>query len=76
MNLEIHELFGAFPKKDDIAAKFIMTSMELSRVHAKLNDFRNAYKIVTQCAKMFPKNPFVLSKAGRFCLEIGRLSEA
>ena len=72
VKIEIHELFGAFPRKDDVGAKFIMTSMELCRVHAKLNDHRNAYKIITYCAKLFPKNPFVLSKAGRYCLEIGR----
>lgn len=29
-----------------------------------------------KAVKLFPKNPYVLSKAGRFCLEAGRKSEA
>ena len=39
-------------------------------------DYRNAYKVLMGCIRLFPKNPFVLSKAGRFCLETGRRAEA
>ena len=39
-------------------------------------DYRNAYKVIMQCVKFFPKSPYVLSKAGRFCLETGRRMEA
>ena len=76
VKVEINEVFGAFPRKDDLDAKYIMTATELCRVHSKYYDYRNAYKVITQCAKMYPKNPFVLSRVGRFCLETGRLNEA
>ena len=76
VDVEIHELFGAFPRKDDCQAKYIMVTFEICRVHTRLQDYRNAYKIITQCVKMFPNNPYVLSKAGRLCLETGRRREA
>lgn len=41
-----------------------------------MTDYRNAYKVIMQCVRLFPKSPFVLSKAGRFCLETGRRAEA
>eukprot|EP00353_Schmidingerella_taraikaensis_P012259 CAMPEP_0185570510 /NCGR_PEP_ID=MMETSP0434-20130131/2799_1 /TAXON_ID=626734 ORGANISM="Favella taraikaensis, Strain Fe Narragansett Bay" /NCGR_SAMPLE_ID=MMETSP0434 /ASSEMBLY_ACC=CAM_ASM_000379 /LENGTH=57 /DNA_ID=CAMNT_0028185651 /DNA_START=939 /DNA_END=1112 /DNA_ORIENTATION=- len=41
-----------------------------------MTDYRNAYKVITGCVRLFPKSPFVLSKAGRFCLETGRRAEA
>ena len=76
LHMEVHELFGAFPKRDDLQAKYIMVAFEICRVHTRMQDYRNAYKIITSCAKMFPKNPYVLSKAGRLCLETGRKNEA
>ena len=76
VEVETHELFGAFPGKDDCCAKYIMLAHEICRVHTRLMDYRNAYKVMLQCARLFPKSPFVLSKAGRFCLEVGRRTEA
>ena len=76
VEVEIHELFGAFPRKDDCQAKYIMVAFEICRVHTRLQDYRNAYKVITNCARMFPNNPYVLSKAGRLCLETGRKKEA
>jgi len=76
VDIEIHELFGAFPAKDDCCAKYIMVAFEICRVHTRLLDYRNAYKVIISCVRLFPQNPFVLSKAGRFCLESGRKAEA
>lgn len=76
VEIEIYELFGAFPPKDDCCAKYIMLAHEISRVHTRLMDYRNAYKVMMQCVRLFPQSPFVLSKAGRFCLETGRRAEA
>ena len=76
LQIEVHELFGAFPKRNDLQAKYIMVAFEICRVHTRMQDYRNAYKIITSCAKMYPKNPYVLSKAGRLCLETGRKIEA
>lgn len=74
--VESIELFGAFPPKHDCCAKYIMIAHELCRVHTRMTDYRNAYKVIMQCVRLFPKSPFVLSKAGRFCLETGRRNEA
>ena len=74
--MESYELFGAFPPKDDCCAKYIMLAHEISRVHTRMADFRNAYKVMMQCVRLFPKSPHVLSKAGRLCLESGRRTEA
>ena len=76
LRVEVNELFGAFPRRDDYQAKYIMVAFEICRVHTRMQDYRNAYKIITSCAKMFPGNPYVLSKAGRLCLETGRKAEA
>ena len=76
VDVEVHELFGAFPAKNDCAAKYIMLAHEICRVHTRSMDYRNAYKVIIQCVRFFPKSPYVLSKAGRFCLESGRRAEA
>ena len=76
VEIEVHELFGAFPPRDDCCAKYIMLAFEISRVHTRQLDYRNGYKILMQCLRLFPKSPFALSKAGRFCLETGRRGEA
>ena len=46
VEVEIHELFGTFPAKDDCAAKYIMLAHEICRVHTRLMDYRNAYKVI------------------------------
>lgn len=76
VEVETHELFGAFPPKDDVTAKYTMVALEVCRVHTRLQDYRNAYMVIKGCVKLLPNNPFVLSKAGRFCLETGRRAEA
>ena len=53
-----------------------MLAHEICRVHTRMTDYRNAYKVIMQCVRLFPKSPFVLSKAGRFCIETGRRAEA
>ena len=47
VEVEMHELFGAFPPKNDACAKFIMVSHEISRIHTRLMDYRNAYKVLS-----------------------------
>ena len=47
VQVEIHELFGAFPRKDDSQAKYIMVAFEICRVHTRLQDYRNAHKMIT-----------------------------
>ena len=76
IDLESVELYGLLPAKDDFVAKHIMLTHEICRIHTRQSDYRNAYKIIMKGVKLFPKNPYVLSKAGRFCLEAGRKSEA
>lgn len=76
VEIEVHELFGAFPPQDDCCAKYIMLAHEICRIHTRQLDYRNSYKILSQCVRLFPKSAFVLSKAGRFCLETGRRGEA
>ena len=46
VEIEVHELFGAFPAKNDCAAKYIMLAHELCRVHTRMMDYRNAYKVI------------------------------
>jgi tetratricopeptide (TPR) repeat protein len=53
-----------------------MIMLELIRVHTKLLDYRNAYKMCTKIAGKNSKNPFILSRCGRLCLEIGRKKQA
>ena len=76
VEVELNEIFGAFPPRNDCCAKYIMLAHEICRVHTRMTDYRNAYKVIMQCVRLFPKSPFVLSKAGRFCLETGRRAEA
>ena len=64
------------PAKDNYVAKYIMLTHEICRIHTRQNDYRNAYRIIVKSSKQFPKNPYVLSKAGRLCLEVGRKTEA
>lgn len=53
-----------------------MVQCELVRVHTKVQDYRNAYKVCTRLAGRNTKNPYVLSRCGRLCLEIGRKKQA
>jgi len=76
LNKELHEVFGMFPAKTDYAGKYIMLAHEVCRVHTRLGDYRNAFKIMKKCKTMFPSNPYVLSKMGRLCLEVGKKKEA
>lgn len=73
---EIFELYGAFPAKYDYASKYLMVGHEICRIHIKMADYRNSYAVIKKCVDKFPDNPFVLSKMGRHCLEIGRSTEA
>jgi hypothetical protein len=61
-----------FPPKEDIEAKIIMTTFEITRIHQRQQDYRNAYTTLSKLAKKYSHNPYVLSKMGRLCLETGR----
>ena len=74
--LEVHELFGLFPAKEDFQSKFMMVSLEICRVHTRVQDFRNGYTTIKKLLRKIPDNPYILSKAGQFCLEAGRRTEA
>ena len=69
---EINELFGLFPPKDSLDAKYIMVSFELCRIHQRQSDFRNAYMTMQKLIKRYPSNPYIQSRMGRLCLEAGR----
>lgn len=49
-----------------------MIMLEIIRVHTKYQDYRNAFKVCTRLAQNNVKNPYILSRCGRLCLEIGR----
>lgn len=53
-----------------------MINFELMRVHTKILDYRNAYRVCVKMAGLDPSNPFVLSRCGRLCLEIGQKKAA
>ena len=53
-----------------------MIQFELIRVHTKSLDYRNAYRVCVKMAGQNPSNPFVLSRCGRLCLEIGQKKTA
>lgn len=86
--IEAVELFGLMPAKDNYVAKYILLTHEICRVHMFTRkeeknavvflqtDFRNAQKMILSMVRRFPKNPYVLSKAGKFYLEIGNRAEA
>jgi hypothetical protein len=91
MIIETVELFGLMPARDNYVAKYIMLTHEICRTHmytrkddAKSehmqvflqNDFRNANRVIKKMLRRFPTNPYVLSKAGIFYLEIGNKMEA
>jgi hypothetical protein len=90
MAIEAVELFGIMPANDNYVAKYIMLAHEICRTHmytrkddAKSelqvfiqNDFRNAHRVIKKMLRRFPTNPYVLSKAGIFYLEIGNKMEA
>ena len=73
---ESHELFGMFPPREAFDSKIIMASFEIVRVHQRQQDYRNAYFSMNKITKRYPKNPYVLSRMGRLCLESGRKQEA
>ena len=73
---ESHELFGLFPPKEDIEAKIIMTTFEITRIHQRQQDYRNAYTTLSKLAKKYSHNSYVLARMGRLCLEAGRKQEA
>ncbi|CDW76455.1 UNKNOWN [Stylonychia lemnae] len=84
---EQNELFGLFPPKDKYEAKYIMLIYEITRIHQRQQDYRNAYIVIQKLVKVkskqlklilqkYPLNPYILSRMGRLCLEIGRKTEA
>ena len=70
------ELFGLFPPKDDQRAKHIMVALEVFRLHHRHLDIRNAYTTLKRLTDRYPNMPMLVSRFGRFCLEIGRKVEA
>ena len=50
--------------------------MEIARIHHRAQDYRNAYAVLTRLNDACPGNPMIISKLGRFCLEIGKKMEA
>lgn len=73
---EKEELFGLFPSKNDRRCKYMMICLEISRIHHRAQDFRNTYNVLSRLNEKCPNNPMIISKLGRFCLEIGRKLEA
>ena len=73
---EKEELFGLFPRKTDARSRHIMVAMEIFRVHHRHLDIRNAYTTLKRLTERYPNMPMLISRLGRFCLEIGRKVEA
>eukprot|EP00347_Sterkiella_histriomuscorum_P001642 403371239 len=73
---EINEMFGLFPAKDNLDSRYIMIIFEITRIHQRQSDFRNAYMTMSKLIKKYTLNPYILSRMGRLCLEIGRKQEA
>ena len=71
---EICGLFSVIPI--DPKQKVTMILLELTRVHTRFQDYRNAFKMCQRLAAIKPINPYILSRCGRFCLEIGRKKQA
>ena len=69
-------MFGLFPRINDTRSRFIMVSLEIFRLHARHNDVRNAYATLSKVNQRYPDNPMLISRLGRYCLEIGRKPEA
>jgi len=53
-----------------------MVSLEIFRIHHRAQDFRNSYTVIQRLNERVPNNPMIISRLGRFCLEIGRKIEA
>ena len=53
-----------------------MISLEIFRLHARHNDVRNAFAALSRLNERYPNNPLLISRLGRYCLEIGRRTEA
>eukprot|EP00356_Strombidium_inclinatum_P011090 CAMPEP_0170497734 /NCGR_PEP_ID=MMETSP0208-20121228/25617_1 /TAXON_ID=197538 /ORGANISM="Strombidium inclinatum, Strain S3" /LENGTH=340 /DNA_ID=CAMNT_0010774647 /DNA_START=249 /DNA_END=1268 /DNA_ORIENTATION=+ len=73
---EQHSLFGIFPPREDYKSQYMMVVFEIFRVLSRHQDFRNAYKVLTDLNSAIPSNPYIISRLGRFCLETGRRAEA
>jgi len=73
---QLQQLFGLFPRKDDKKAKYIMICIEIFRVLHRAMDYRNAYTVLVRLNEKCPNNPMIISRLGRFCLEIGKKIEA
>lgn len=73
---QLQSLFGLFPRKDDKKAKYIMICLEIFRVLHRAMDYRNAYNVLVKLNEKCPNNPMIISRLGRFCLEIGKKIEA
>jgi hypothetical protein len=65
-----------FPASHEYKAKYILVSLEIFRILTRFNDFKNAYTILTKLNEKCPNNPYIVSRLGRFCLEIGKKIEA
>jgi hypothetical protein len=64
------------PDKEDVEARYILICKELSRIHQRAPDYRNAFLVMNKCVKKFSNDPYVNSRMGRFCLEIGQPEQA
>lgn len=53
-----------------------MVAMEIFRLHHRHLDIRNAYTTLKRLTERYPNLPMLVSRLGRFCLEIGRKVEA
>lgn len=69
-------MFGFFPAVENKTGRFLLVAHEICRVHMQNSDYRNANRMIMKCVEKCPRNPYVLSKAGRTCLETGRRIEA
>jgi len=53
-----------------------MICIEIFRVLHRAMDYRNAYNVLVKLNEKCPNNPMIISRLGRFCLEIGKKVEA
>ena len=53
-----------------------MVCLEIFRVQQRAQDYRNAYNVLIRLNEKCPNNPMIISRLGRFCLEIGKKVEA
>ena len=76
INKQQEQLFGLFPKQGDYRAKYMLVTFEIFRIHQRAQDYRNAYVTLTRLNEKCPRNVEIISRLGRFCLEIGKRVEA